>query len=468
MYLHETQQRILAHGKKAGAGVALLLALASTAVAQQSSTDSSSSIGPQAQAVKAAEPKPYDYEHPGGRDIEDLNFRGTYLKLPPFSEMLFGLKNPVRQALARKGIGLFDIDDNEFTYNTTSPPVPLAQQTFTGQRPTWKSSHYPVLTWDLRQLGIRGGQLEIMGTIQKISWNAGGPNDIGFGNISYYQSLFHNKLELKGGYIDNDFEFVGTAIGGQASSGSLGVFASLPFEVGMSYLPMTTPAFNVNYHWTKKLYTKYSFQRSMDPKGGVEQARRDTIGLRFKPKGDGLLTIYEGGYQQASDKDHNQMWLRGGYMYNTTHFTNLKTGGQTTNNYLGYLLADRQLWKSDKAAPYRGIYGGFSAMYAPAVQNSYTQYYEARVYMISPFARRPMDMASIVSSHTTYSPYAKYQAAAAGEKYWNSATSLTASYTARMARGFYLSPGISYTNGPEIAPKAKSSLNLLIQAGIFF
>ncbi|MFC6646303.1 carbohydrate porin [Granulicella cerasi] len=468
MSLHEAQQRILTAGRKAGAGVALLLALSATGAAAQQSNNETQNIGQQAQAEAQTKPAAPDYSHPGGRNIEDLNLRGTYLKLPPFSEMLFGEKNPVRQALAKQGIGLFDIDDNSFSYNVTAPPVPLAQQTYNGQRPTWKSSHYPAFTWDLRQLGIRGGQLLIMGTVQKISWNAGGPNAIEFGNISYYQSLFHDKLELKGGYIDNDFEFVGTAIGGQASSGSLGVFASLPFEVGMSYLPMTTPAFNVNYHWNKNFYTKFSFQRSMDPKGGVEEARRDTIGLRFKPKGDGLLTIYEGGYQHESDQTHYKTWLRGGYMYNTTHFTNLKTGGTSTNNYLGYVLADRQLWKADKAVPYRGLYAGFTAMDAPATQNSYSQYYELRAYMLSPFARRPQDMASIVSSHTTYSPYAKYNAIAAGQKYWNSATSLTGSYTARMARGLYLSPGVSYTNGPQIAPKSKSSVTLLIQAGIFF
>lgn len=437
------------------------------AIAQQDST----SIAPVAKtAQQAAEAKPAqpDYEHPGGRDIEDLNMRGTYLKLPPFTETVDGLTNPVRQALAKHGIGYYDIDDNQFIYNVTSPPVPESQQTFLGQRPTWKSSHYPMLTWDLRQLGVRGGQLEVMGTIQKISWNNGGPNFIGFGNISYYQSLLHNHLELKGGYIDNDFEYVGTAIGGQASSGSLGVFASLPFEVGLSYLPMTAPAFNANIHYPHNFYTKLGVQRSFDPKGGVTNGARDKLSLRFKPKGDGLLSIYEGGYQHEADAHTKQMWIRGGFMYNTTHYANAKTGGESTNNYLTYLLADRQLWQTDRAVHYRGLYAGFSAMAVPAQQNAYSQYYEARIYMRAPFARRPADMASIVSSHTTYSPYTKRQAAAAGQQYWNSATSLTGSYTFRLSRGIYFSPGLSYTNGPQITPKSKSSLNVLAQFGIFF
>ncbi|WP_041598094.1 hypothetical protein [Granulicella tundricola] len=121
-----------------------LLFLALPAFAQQSST-SVQSAAQSAHDESVTKPVAVDYEHPGGRDIEDLNMRGTYLKLPPFSETVIGLDNPLRQDLARHGIGFLDIDDDEFTYNTTTPPVPLAQQTFTGQRPTWKSSHYPML-----------------------------------------------------------------------------------------------------------------------------------------------------------------------------------------------------------------------------------------------------------------------------------------------------------------------------------
>lgn len=453
------------------AAALLPVALGLTASAQQTDTGDTTKIGQQAQAETQASrqaAQDYEYSHPGGRSIEDLNMRGGYIKMPPYAEHFFGEKNPVTHTLAEHGIGLYDIDDDEFDYNTLNPPVPLADQTYTGQRPTWKSSHYPALTWDLRQLGVKGGQFEIMGAIQKISWNAGGPNAVQFGSMYYYQSLLKGRLELKGGYIDNDFEYVGTAIGGQASSGSLGVYASLPFEVGMSYLPMTTPGVNINAHWTKNIYTKVGFQRSMDPAGGVEGSARDTVGLRFRPHGDGLLTIYEGGYRRDADTNHDQMWLRGGYMYNTTHFTDLKTGGKSTNNMLGYLLADRELFKLDPAKPYRGLYAGFSAMDAPAEQNSYSQYYEARAYVLGPFTSRPADEASIVASHTTYSPYAKYNAAKLGEQYWNSASSITGSYTYRVMRGWYMSPGISYTNGPNIAPKQKSSLNLLIQADIFF
>ena len=447
----------------------LISPLACTAAFSQQSTQTPVTPGEATQSQPApTKPTAYDISHPGGRDIEDLNLRGAYLKLPPFTDTLSGEANPVRQGLAKRGVGVARFGDTTFTYNTLSPPVPLADQTYLGQRPTWKTSHYFMLTWDLRQLHVRGGQLEILGTLQRISWNPGGPNATQFGAIAYYQSLFHNRLELKGGYLDNDFEFVGTAIGGQASSGSLGVFASLPFEVGMSYLPLTAPGLNVNIHYPKDFYTKFGFQRSDDPKGGVTEANRNAIGLRFKPHGDGLLTIYEGGYKHAAAKDSKEMWIRAGYMYNTSHFANAKTGGMSTNNDLFYLLGDRQLTQPDRAKPYRGLYGGFSAMYAPPAQNAYTQYYEARGYFLGPFESRPSDLISVVTSHTDYSEYTTRNLAATGQSAWNSSTSLTGSYNARLFRGFYFSPGLSYTHGPAITPRAKSSLSVLGQINVFF
>jgi porin len=419
---------------------------------------------------KAAESnaaKLYEIEHPGGRSIEDLNLRGAYISLPPFSDSLFGEDNPVRQSLARHGIAIQHFGDTTFTYNTLTPPVPLDEQTYNGQRPTWKTSHYLMGSWDLRQLGVRGGQFYMIGSLQDISWNPGGPNAHQFSAIAYYQSLFHDKLELKGGYFTNDFEFVGTAIGGQASSGSLGVFASLPIELGMSYTPLSAPGFNFNVHLPKHFYTKVGLQRSIDPKGGVSEVDRDHVGLRFAPKGDKMLTIYEGGYKQAADQNHKEMWLRGGYFNNQSQYTNMRTG-KTSTNYMYYVLADRQLTKVDAAKPYRGLYTGFTQMYAPPDRNSYTQYYEARMYMIGPFAKHPNDLVSVVASHTAYSEYTKAIDRAAGQSVWNNASSITGSYNARLYRGLYFSPGLSYTHGPAITPRAKSSLNVLAQFNIFF
>lgn len=415
----------------------------------------------------SAQQRQYQIEHPGGRPIENLNLRGGYLIMLPFSQTLDGAGNPVRQFLAKRGIGLMRFGDTDFTYNTLTPPVANGKQTYTGQRPTWKTSHYFFASWDLRQLGVHGGQLYAIGALQKISWNAGGPNAFQFGALAYYQQLFKDHLEVVGGYIDNDLNYVGTIVGGQASSSALGVYASLPFEVGMSYLPMTTPAINLKANYEKFWYTRVGFQRSMDPNGGPVNSRRDSVGLRFIPKGDKLLTIGEQGYRRPASASKMETWLRFGGMYNTTHFNDLKRGGKCNDNYMGYVLYDRQLWKPDRSMPFRGLYAGGSAMYAPPKQNPYTQYYELRLYTMGLFASRPSDMITVVASHTAYSPYIKRKEIALGQTYWNSATSITGSYNFRVVRGLFFSTGLGYTNGPAIAPRAKSSLNLIAQINLF-
>jgi len=279
---------------------------------------------------------------------------------------------------------------------------------------------------------------------------------------------------VKGGYIDNDGEFVGLFVGGLASNGSLGVYAVLPFEAGMSYLPMTAPALNTTFHLPDHFYSKLGFQRSFDPKGGAEEVGRDAVGLRFHPHGDGLLTISETGFKRDPEAGRMQTWARAGYMFNTTHYASAKPspmpGGtlMTGNNQAVYLLADRQVYQTDTASPGRGIYLGFSAEYALPAQNAYTQYYEARIYENGPFTHRPKDFVSLVGSHTDYSEFTTRADVKNGETAWNSATSVTASYTSRLARGIYLSTGLSYTEGPAITPRSHNSLDIIGQLNTFF
>jgi porin len=404
-------------------------------------------------------------------------FLGQVIVQPPSSGRVEG--DLINKHLRPYGLELFDISqDLTFSYNLLSPPVPLAQQTYNGQRPTFTTSHYPALTWDLRQLHVRGGQLVVEGAIQRNSWYPGGPEATGFGQVSYYQSLFHGKVEVKGGYIDNDGEFVGLFVGGLASNGALGVYAVLPFEVGMSYLPLTAPALNTTFHTPDYTYSKVGFQRSFDPGGGAEEVKRDSLGLRFSPKGDGLLMIYEGGYKHDPAPDTKQTWARVGYMYNDTHYTSakplpatappnappLKTG----NNQAVYGLVDRQFVKTSVEHPGNGIFGGVSAEYAPPAQNAYTAYYEARLYDNGPFRSRPSDFASLVASRTGYSRYVTDAYVRSGKSVWRAADAVTASYTVKLFRGAFLANGLSYTNGPAITPRSHNSLTITTELTTFF
>lgn len=367
-----------------------------------------------------------------------------------------------------------------FEYNLLSPPVPLSQQTYEGQRPTFTSAHNPTLTWDLRQLHIRGGQLAVEGSIQRNSWYPSGPEATGIGQIFYYQSLLKGKVEVKAGYLANDSEFVGFYVGGYASNGSVAVspvYSTLPFEAGMSYLPLTAPGLNTTFHTPDHTYLKIGLQRSLDPGGGTKEESRDAIGLRFDPKGDGLLALTEIAYKVDAAPGVKQTWARTGYMYNDTSFQGPAVPMYSSikppqkyygNNQAVYLLADRQIAQPDPAKPANGLFLGFSAEYAPPTRNSYTQYYEFRIYQKGPFTRRPDDFWSLIGSHTDYSEYSTRAIVKAGKTAWNSSTSVTASYTTRLRPGIYNVTGLSYTDGPTIVPRVHNSLNLTSELSVFF
>jgi len=132
---------------------------AMTASAQSSATHGAQ---PQPGDMATAQPVP-----PSEDPAAAPPFRGQVVVQPPEAERVFGF-NPVNKALERYGLALYDLSqDLTFTYNLLSPPVPLADQTYNGQRPTFSSSHYPALTYDMRALHLHGAQLLIQGSIQR-------------------------------------------------------------------------------------------------------------------------------------------------------------------------------------------------------------------------------------------------------------------------------------------------------------
>jgi porin len=157
-----------------------------------------------------------------------------------------------------------------------------------------------------------------------------------------------------------------------------------------------------------------------------------------------------------------------GYIANNTPYTSLQTGLPKTGNYCAYALVDHQLWQSDAAKPFRGIYAGASAMVVPADLNTYRLYYELRAYSPAPFARRPGDFASIVASHTAFSQDVINSLVAAGKTYSHASESITGSYSARLARGTYLSTGLSYVNGPSVSPKLPAALTFTASMSVYF
>ena len=404
-------------------------------------------------------------EPPG---MENLNILGAAIKMPPFTDTLLGGNSAYRRALYSKGFVLRSNTTVSYTQNTLNPPVPDNKQTYMGEREFIRLMANPILTYDMRAFHLRSAELNFAAGLNWVSWDPAGPNSIVMSNLYLYKAFAEGHVETKIGYIGNDFEFVGLQVGGALSTGSQGVYAVLPYEVGLSHFPLAAPAFNLKLMGPGNLYFKGSVQRSLDAGGGPTTIARNETGFRFMPKGDELVTVYEAGYDRHPSADSGQIWLRTGYIHNTTPFPNSRTGIPTTGNFCAYILADYQMFQSDRTHPNHGIYGGVSAMGTSTDLNAYTRYYELRVYDEAPFRSRPGDTASLVSSYSTYSRYMLANLVANGKTFWRNSSTVTGSYNIHIAHGAYLSAGLSYHAGPDISPRDPNGLIFSAILNYFF
>jgi porin len=407
-------------------------------------------------------------DHPRTRSIEDLNLKGAAADNPPFTDTILGVDSPFRRSLLRHGLLFRTGANGAYIQNTLDAPVPADEQTYTSQRPFGSYSVNPVLTADLRQLGLWGTQLNINGQIQQSSWSPAQPTAATISNLYLYKELGEDRAELKLGYLTTDFQFIGLQVGGQVASGAQGVYAVLPYEVGLSYSPLPAPAITLKYRWNTGLYLKGAAQRAAEPGSEAAALKRDAVGVRFLPHGDKLLLIGEAGVKRPAAAGKLSAWYRAGYIANNTPYTSLRTGLKKSGNYCGYLLADRQVWQPQASNPGRGVYVGGSAMVVPADLDIYRLYYEARAYYAAPFRTRPADFASVVASYTAISQDYLRSVAAAGGTYSRASDSVTGSYTVHLARGTYLGLGLSYVNGPSVTPKVPSALTFTAQTSVFF
>jgi len=413
---------------------------------------------PEASKLSADEP----------RSIEDLNYLGGDTVMPPFSESLIDMHSRYRQALLSNGIALRVISTEVYNRNVLNRPVPADDQGYVGQRPYESAMVQPILTADLRQLHLRHAQFYLAGVWNWSSWNPANPKALQLWDLYFYKEFCKDRIELKAGYVSNNLDFVGLFVGGSTATAAQGVYAVLPYELGMSYFPLTSPSANIRMRGPQHSYLTTGFQRSLDPNGGTAEVARNHTGFRFDPHGDGLLLIEEAGFQRAAAASAPELWLRGGYAYNSTAFTSVVNGKPQTGNHLAFALADLEIHQPNPLQPTRGLYLGASAMTAAASLNPYDRYYEARLYQKAPFRSRPADMASLVASYTGHSSYLTDSLTAAGKAVWRNSASLTGSYSLRVCSGQYLNAGLSYIHGPAITPRVNDALIFAASYSVFF
>lgn len=400
--------------------------------------------------------------------MEALNLVGSVATMPVFSDTILGTGSAIRRALFRHGI-LFRANLlPRVSVNLLDAPVPSGQQVYIGQRPTWITGLNPVVTFDLRQLGLRNAQLNMGAAWRWTNWNPAGPKTISMSTLYFYKMWGERRVEMKAGYLGNELEFVGMQVGGSLATGVQGVYAVLPYQVGMSYFPLTAPSLNFRFQGPRGTYFKTGAQRSLDAAGGAASQARNQTGFRFVPKGDKLLLINEAGYQRASSDAANQVWVRAGYLHNSTQYVNRTSGQSESGNYCFYALADYQVRKTNPSNPGHGLFAGATVMTAPARFNAYSRYYEGRLYQKAPLRSRPDDVLSLVAAYRGHSGPVTDRLLAQGKTVWRGSVSLTGSYSIHVAAGNYLSLGLGWVRGPAITPRTGDALAFTANWGIYF
>jgi carbohydrate-selective porin OprB len=427
------------------------------------------------QTAPPARPSPAQFDAVYGTKGWDTPF-------PSYSDTLTQDVGGYRTALAKYGIGFTLFSTTIFQANvldtprsvpSTYPPCtsPLGGNcagghSYFGQSPDVGQNLSAYVTYDLGRIGLTGGQLAASFEMSRSTDQAYMANSLRVDNLSYYQPLFGDTLELKIGWLATMNELIGLNIGGSYAN-PFGPAASIPAELGMSVAAASTPAVRLKWNITKSIYNQFLIQRSEPVNGPTGDPLYDEVnsgnswGLTFSSpiKGTGVLYTDEVGYQKAPLQDSESTWIRAGAMYNTSQFkdlANLATGATKPNASGFYFLADRQLWQQDPSSDtsaYRGIYGGVSAMYTSSRTAAFYQYYEARLYWIGAFKSRPADMISLNIDHNTVSPYlenfvnASQSSSGIGAVHGTNTVVLV--YTARLHPGAYASVGLSYTDNPS-------------------
>ncbi|MBS1803741.1 MAG: carbohydrate porin [Acidobacteria bacterium] len=433
--------------------LALLLTTAVSCIGQQPET-----------AQPDASPKPaLAAKYP-----ENLNYIGGDTSMPPMSDSPVSASNPFHKAVWERGVALRVIAQAVYTQNTLHAPVAADEQVYVGQLPFQIGMVQPILSADLRQLHLKQAQLYIGGDFDWVSWRPAGPKTFQLWDLYFYKAFGEDRVQIKAGYVSMNLDFIGLFVGGSTAAGGQGVYAVLPYEAGMSYFPLTSPGATLRLKATRNTYLKFGVQRSMDPDGGPAEVRRNHTGFRFTPHGDKALLLQEAGYLRKATRDAHELWLRGGYLYNTTPYKNLVTGEKDSGNHCAFALVDYQVLRSSLEHPNQGLYVGGSYMTVPESLNGYARYGELRVYKEAPLRSRPADLVSVVASRTEYSTSLVKSLQMQGKTAWQGSSTLTASYSLRAAAGSYLNFSASYINGPAITPRVPSALNLTAGWTVFF
>ncbi|MFB6452235.1 carbohydrate porin [Bradyrhizobium tunisiense] len=416
---------------------------------------------------KVAEARPPKKIDPFAK-FDHLREKGIWLNIPGPADTIDQDKGGVRSALADLGIGYVGWTQNTLIDNRLphASKSTIFNQRYVGESPTFGTVNFMIVTYDLGRFGIPDGQISVGAEQQYWTWKPAGPDRVGINTFAYYQTFFDRTLELKMGYLRNHDEFLG-----------MNPFGPTPVilsQAGMSNNSAPTPALNVKYNFDDRLYTKFSIQRSVSPDGQLVHITENPSGLDWRTADASILLLDETGFKNKAAPGLPETWLRAGIGFNDSRYPHLAYPLQprANANSAYYVAADRQFWQADpQGSPARGIYGGFSAMYAPSDVNKVSRYLELRLYAKGLFSSRPGDRIAIAATNIAWSHFAVDAALAKGDLVHRDSTAIWGRYTARLAPGVYATLGLLYINHPSTITYTRQTghaLNVLVSTSVFF
>lgn len=415
---------------------------------------------------------------------DSLKIRGWIIPTPSASatldQGLFGLRN----TLAENGISYFGISATTFQDNLLRHALPAGNQfgkhsrdnqLYSGQLPTYVTQNQFYAMYDLQRYGIPDGQIVFNVSSISTNWNPAGPNGLYLGEASYYQTFLDKKVEVKVGLLQNSVEFLGAQVGGSLASGVFGPNAGIPVENGLNSSGFPTYGVNVRLNLPANFYTKATVQRAISPDGSLAERSNNPTGTNLKVSHAGVLALDEVGYRIDPSPGQMQMWIRGAASVTTSRNRELShTQNREQPNYGLYLLADRQLLQTAPNAGFgssrRGIYAGFTFEHTPSYFDTFSTYYEGRLYGFGLIPGRPNDLLSFVANHSDFSGNAVNAARSRGLLAHDGVSTLTASYGAIVLPGVNVNVGLSFTDHPTAVTYTRSTgsaLNLLLNTVIF-
>ena len=316
-------------------------------------------------------------------EYEALRWKGLEVDLPRPADTVDGQAGGLRASLAAQGIGYIGTSLQTSVQNTLDVARTTGgQQLYSGQRPTYYTTNFLVVTYDTGRIGLPGGQIAVGATLSDYTWKSGGPDKFGVLTATYYQPLFDNRLEIKAGYLINSFEFANIFVGGNLATGVFGTAGNILYQGGFDGSGVTTPGFEMTFNATSAFYTKAAVERPISPDGTIVEAQQDRSSVDFRVPNTGVLVVDETGYRVAATEGRHEAWIRGAFAANSSRFVDYAgAAGQRVSgeNNFAYLLADYQITQPDPdRRPSRGIYVGGTYNYAPPEFNRFSALYQGR------------------------------------------------------------------------------------------